>query len=367
MGQRITRATLSAFAGLAAACSLLAPSSDALSGAYVEGTSAPADADAGDGATTEAVVSCPPGAKPCGGACVSTASPETGCAASSCAPCRYAHAQALCIGGSCAMGPCENGFASCNDEVADGCETDTRTTSRFCGSCSVSCVGQTPLCSDGTCVERCHAVKTTGAGARIRFANAGLDVGAGDFTLELWARRHTDFVSSGKTFIATNGDYWQNAAVVRATDTGVSCDIIGATWSTPGPVHVSASVAIDRAWHHIACARADGVLRLFVDGELVASAVSTHPLVALSPGIMASAHDTQAIPVFLGPTRVSKGARYTARFSPRWHWELDPSTVAQFLVTTAFDGAVFPNEASRDNPATVTGSVVAADEEAPCN
>jgi len=360
MGERFTVATLGAFAGVAAACSLLAPSGDSISGAYVE--DAAAGADAGDGAAAADAISCPPGTKPCAGVCVSTASPETGCATPSCEPCRYAHAQALCIGGSCAMGSCENGFASCNDDTADGCETDTRTTSRYCGSCLLSCGGLTPLCSDGTCVERCHAVKTTGTSARIRFAEAGLDVGTGDFTVEVWARRHTDFVSNATTLIATNGGYLQNAVAIRWA-VRMSCDIVGTVFM---PVDVSSPSPTDQAWHHFACARESGILRLFIDGKMVASAAAPFPQLATSPGSMASYYDTPAMAVLLGPTRLSRSARYTATFSPRWHWSIDGNTVAQFLVTTAFDGAGFPDEAGGDNAATVTGGVVAADEEAPC-
>jgi hypothetical protein len=212
-------------------------------------------------------------------------------------------------------------------------------------------------------VARCHAVKVTTTRASIRFPSTGLDLGAGDFTVEIWARKHTDFVGSGHTLFATNTDYWAQAVAIRWFPTQVLCDARGLE---PNPTPVVGPAPTDLAWHHFACARQAGTVRLFVDGRLLASGSASHELVARSPSGMGIHYDEPAMPLFIGPMRWSRSARYGADFSPRWHWSVDASTIAQFLVTDGFDGSGFPDEAGRDNNATSTGGVVAADEEAPC-
>lgn len=101
----------------------------------------PADA-APDGAVildAQADAGCPPGTKWCDTTCVSVDSPGTGCAADSCEPCVYDHASALCVGGACALGVCENLWGNCDTDPATGCETDLRVTTNHCGSCPNSC------------------------------------------------------------------------------------------------------------------------------------------------------------------------------------------------------------------------------------
>lgn len=339
---------------LMAACSLLAPSAEQLSGDdELDAASPPADAP----------TTCPPGTKRCDDHCVSIASPATGCGGPSCTPCRFDHAAALCIDDVCAPGPCENGFANCNARPDDGCEVDTRTASAFCGSCLVTCSGDSPLCVESTCVPRCHAVKLTTTTAAIRFAEVGLDVGTGDFTLETWARKHSDFVSSGGSIIATNADYWTQAIAIRWSPTEILCDITGTTTTPELPV---GPVPTDKEWHHFACSRESSVLRLFIDGVLVASMTSNHALAALSPGVIGAYYAQPAMPVFVGSTRISRRARYTGAFQPRWHWPVDDATTLQFLVTTSFDGAGIADEAGGNNQANADGGVTAADEEAPC-
>ncbi|MBL8685464.1 MAG: hypothetical protein JNK05_40185 [Myxococcales bacterium] len=61
--------------------------------------------------------------------------------------CSFANATALCSAGSCALGACNAGWANCDGNPANGCETPTNTTTD-CGGCGVACVsGQT---CDGT-------------------------------------------------------------------------------------------------------------------------------------------------------------------------------------------------------------------------
>jgi len=67
--------------------------------------------------------------------------------------CNLANATATCSAGACAIASCNSGFADCNKMPADGCETNTNTSTSNCGSCGSACVtpNATPTCSNGTC------------------------------------------------------------------------------------------------------------------------------------------------------------------------------------------------------------------------
>ncbi len=59
------------------------------------------------------------------------------------------------MGGACRVGSCNAGFADCNADPADGCETNTQTESRDCGRCGNVCTaptGRTAYCAGGACM-----------------------------------------------------------------------------------------------------------------------------------------------------------------------------------------------------------------------
>ncbi|MEZ4407046.1 MAG: hypothetical protein R3A52_11285 [Polyangiales bacterium] len=73
--------------------------------------------------------------------------------------CRLANATARCAAGACAVAACAAGFADCDGNPANGCETDTRVTVSSCGACGAACsaVNGTPSCSGGACAIACSA------------------------------------------------------------------------------------------------------------------------------------------------------------------------------------------------------------------
>lgn len=340
------------------ACSLLAPSEAEVSGAYGE---APGD---GGG---EASLSCGPGTKVCDGRCVSVASPATGCAAESCMPCAYAHGEPICVNGACALGPCENRWSNCNGLPDDGCEVDTSNASQYCGSCGRSCAGSTPLCSDGECVPRCHAVRLTSTSARATFPEVGMDLGTGDFTVEAWFERHADFVSTGELVFGTNADHpVQSVALIASVaNSKVECNVNGPVTLDEQPL--TGALANDTSWHHVACVRQGQQKSLFIDGKRVATNESHVALVSQSMAIVGRAGAAEAAALVLGPMRVSSVARYTADFSPRWYFKVESTTVAQYLVTRGFDGTSLVDEAGGDDNGTSEGGIVANDQDVPCN
>jgi hypothetical protein len=65
-------------------------------------------------------------------------------------------ATATCAAAACAITSCDAGYANCDGQVFNGCETNTRTSNNDCGACGVQCPiapGNTlnGLCVDGRC------------------------------------------------------------------------------------------------------------------------------------------------------------------------------------------------------------------------
>ena len=108
-------------------------------------------ADKPDDVPAEA--NCGMGTKACDGACVPLDNPATGCSATDCAPCAFAHGAALCINGACALGVCENSYGNCDGDGPNGCEADLTSDSSHCGTCGLACTygnGQ-GACEGGAC------------------------------------------------------------------------------------------------------------------------------------------------------------------------------------------------------------------------
>jgi hypothetical protein len=67
--------------------------------------------------------------------------------------CTYPHGVGQCAGGACALAGCTIGFGDCDNNPGNGCETDTNTSTTSCGSCGHGCsfphAGAT--CAGGTC------------------------------------------------------------------------------------------------------------------------------------------------------------------------------------------------------------------------
>lgn len=102
---------------------------------------------------------CAAGTKSCAGACAPFDNPSYGCGAPSCDPCpSVTHGAAICVQGSCAVGACDSGFADCDHQPSNGCETDLRTSSVHCGACGAVCqfAHTQSSCSNGACyVDAC--------------------------------------------------------------------------------------------------------------------------------------------------------------------------------------------------------------------
>ncbi len=89
---------------------------------------------------------------------------NTGTSASHCGACGRVcnppNATAACAMGQCTIAACTMGFGDCDSNPTNGCETDTRTATAHCGACGTSCPGApnaVPACALGTCALTCTA------------------------------------------------------------------------------------------------------------------------------------------------------------------------------------------------------------------
>jgi hypothetical protein len=100
--------------------------------------------------------------KSCGGTCVPSNDPSYGCGGASCAACTFANAANAACGadGTCKLGPCIGGYADCDGNPANGCETQLDRDPSNCSACGHVCgsANATAKCAGGACaIESCNA------------------------------------------------------------------------------------------------------------------------------------------------------------------------------------------------------------------
>jgi hypothetical protein len=90
--------------------------------------------------TVPAAAACGSGLKSCDGRCVPEDAPEHGCGAEGCDACGIENATARCNALQlCEVDACHPGFADCDGNRGNGCETNLRTDPDHCGSCGARC------------------------------------------------------------------------------------------------------------------------------------------------------------------------------------------------------------------------------------
>lgn len=102
---------------------------------------------------------CPTGQTCCDGACLDLQSNTTACGACG-TRCTVANGVAGCMNATCAVVSCTLPFADCDSDASNGCETDTNTTVSHCGSCGVSCQSRPNArveCVSGGCATTCES------------------------------------------------------------------------------------------------------------------------------------------------------------------------------------------------------------------
>jgi hypothetical protein len=106
-----------------------------------------------------------------------------------CSPsCSNQNGTTACIGATC-VPVCATGFADCDGNPANGCETSTTTTSN-CGTCGNACTSDAgaPACNSGTCGTSCDLSGTWAAKVSLQLTwSSSLALAAGSGTMGFWA------------------------------------------------------------------------------------------------------------------------------------------------------------------------------------
>jgi len=177
-----------------------------------------------------------------------------------------------------------------------------------------------------------------------------MSIGTSDFTVEFWAKPHNEY-ANGQAIYHMNESY-----AAHGFRTGFEtptkqfyCGTYNDTCPCgPGSGNPSIRTAAvnDTLWHHVACVRQGATLTIYLDGQAAASDAINVSLAANSNASIgrlsgyAGQAGWDAAPIFLGPTRFSKTARYTGAFTPVKVWAVDASTISQYLITTGYSGTL---------------------------
>lgn len=193
-----------------------------------------------------------------------------------------------------------------------------------------------------------------------------MDFGAGDLTVELWFALHADFVPVDGYFFATNEASLVSSVIVFAGSGSLYFSISSAQPDGTGTLH--SALPTDAAWHHVAGVRRGGIATMYVDGAARAQEANTNAVIVAGAGALgrpAGYPSFTARPTRIGPTRISRVARYAGAFTPRTFWPVDADTVAQYLTSRGFDGATLHDEAGGDNDGAADVGVISS-EDTPC-
>jgi hypothetical protein len=74
--------------------------------------------------------------------------------------CSFANGSAACVAGKCTLAGCNPGYGDCDGNPANGCEMATSVSVQNCGTCGKVCAGgaqAAPDCVAGACQLKCNA------------------------------------------------------------------------------------------------------------------------------------------------------------------------------------------------------------------
>jgi hypothetical protein len=97
---------------------------------------------------------CAEGRACCGGGCIDVQTSPIHCGACG-TVCATVNGTPACVAGRCGVGRCNAPFGDCDGDGANGCETNTQSTPAHCGACGMACpavTNGTAACSAGRCV-----------------------------------------------------------------------------------------------------------------------------------------------------------------------------------------------------------------------
>ena len=157
-----------------------------------------------------------------------------------------------------------------------------------------------------------------GAGDSLQYAdNEAWNFGAGDFTIEAWI-----YPQAFSTFyIATQRT---SSNIENAWLFYISGSFLSFSWTTGGNTSTAQNVSYDWTggyntfmWWHVAVCRSGNTIRLFVDGNIVATSTITDAIYNSSANMLVGRRGgtTSGSVGYIDELRITKTARYTANFA----------------------------------------------------
>ena len=220
-----------------------------------------------------------------------------------------------------------------------------------CGSECGECPDGLECGAGGQCSH--FAVKLTTKTARIAIASTGFGVGSGDWTFEFWLRVHSEFSEGAKVVFIMNESYATYGIRAGLMDHAGGTAVFFQNYiGGPGGANGYSGPIGDGNWHHVAWVYEGGTATVYTDGvagETSNGSGNLQSQSSMSLGRPSGYSTYYAAPVHVGPTRFSNTARYFAGFVPASDWQVDASTIGQWLVAQGFDGTNLVDEAGGDN------------------
>lgn len=146
--------------------------------------------------------------------------------------------------------------------------------------------------------------------------NSDFVLGAGDFTVEGFVKLAAS-QGSYATLLGTGGIFSGYQIYVNHPSAPGKVLAAMQSRSNASTRVISTTSVLDNAWHHVAVSRESGVLRVFVDGVLEASATVTHSITSDALQVGFDPDNSTYLSGYVDDLRVSRTAVYTAAFTPR--------------------------------------------------
>jgi hypothetical protein len=163
-------------------------------------------------------------------------------------------------------------------------------------------------------------------------SDADLGFVTGNFTIEFWAYWNGTHNSLGSTFVDLR-------STVGATATAIYLSLSNIIYFYDGPANAEVSSGVymnKKEWTHIALTRSSGTWRIFVNGVLAASRVSSSDLGASQPCLIGQGRNGSgnAYAGYISDLRMLDGvALYTSNFTPPT--QPQPAGVMNILMNTS--------------------------------
>jgi hypothetical protein len=140
--------------------------------------------------------------------------------------------------------------------------------------------------------------------------------GTGDFSIESWVY----FTETGFKDIFSSGTYGQNQISFRKNNTS---QLLSSPGSEQLEIYYNQTIVASggnfstNTWYHVAATRESGIVRLFINGNIVATGTLTSSISADAPRVGSTRNNQYGMKGYIQDLVVYKGiAKYTSNFTP---------------------------------------------------